>query len=112
MKKYWFFWKVDQMGSTHRCFSNFALFYFRDIVIKREEDEPLRHKPHASGYLYLRHSLDIFHSFIVYFLWVERCHLHFGKINSNHKILQHVLPLSKLIFVIALRVPSYMSGLT
>jgi hypothetical protein len=70
-------------------------FYFRDIVIKREEDEPLRHKPHASGYLYLRHSSDIFRSFIVYFLWVERCHLHFVKIYSNHKVLQHVWPPSK-----------------
>ncbi len=70
-------------------------FYFRDIVIKREEDEPLRHKPHAIGYLYLRHSSDIFRSFIVYFLWVERCHLHFVKIYSNHKVLQHVWPPSK-----------------
>jgi hypothetical protein len=43
---------------------------------------------HVGGFSNITQSLDILRSFILYFLWSERCQKHFDNQYSSKKILQ------------------------
>jgi len=43
---------------------------------------------HVRGFSYIKQLLDILPSFILYFLWSERCRKHFNNQYSSRKILQ------------------------
>jgi hypothetical protein len=48
-----------------------------DLVIEREDDPPKIQDYHVGGFSFIKQLLDILRSFIFYFLWSERCRMHF-----------------------------------
>ncbi len=48
-----------------------------ELVFEREDDPPNIQGYHISSFSYIRQSLDILKSFILYFLWSKRCRMHF-----------------------------------
>ncbi len=59
-----------------------------EVVFEREDDPPGVRGYHVGGFSYIRRLLDILRSFILYFLWTERCQKHFDNQYSSRKILQ------------------------
>ena len=59
-----------------------------EAVFEREDDPPGVQGYHVGGFSYIRQPLDILRSFILYFLWTERCRKHFDNQYSSRKILQ------------------------
>ncbi len=48
-----------------------------ELVFEIEDDPPNIQGYHTGGFSYIRQPLDILRSFILYFLWSERCRMHF-----------------------------------
>jgi hypothetical protein len=59
-----------------------------DLVVERDDDPPKIQDYHASGFSFIRQPLDILRSFILYFLWLERCRMHFDAQYSSCNVLQ------------------------
>ncbi len=59
-----------------------------EAVFEREDDPLGVQGYHVGGFSYIRQPLDILRSFILYFLWSERCWKHFDNQYSSRKILQ------------------------
>ncbi len=58
------------------------------VKLSSKEDDPPRVRGyHVGGFSYIRQLLDILCSFILYFLWLERCRKHFDNQYSSRKIL-------------------------
>jgi hypothetical protein len=58
-----------------------------EASIEHEEDPLGLHAYHPGGYTYLRQLLDILRTFILYYLWSERCRKHFDDCYSIDKVL-------------------------
>jgi hypothetical protein len=48
-----------------------------ESVFEKEDDPSDLHRYHPGGFSYLRQPLDILRSFLLYYLWFERCRRHF-----------------------------------
>ncbi len=59
-----------------------------EASIEREDDPLGLHAYHTGGFTYLRQPLDILRTFILYYLWSERCRKHFDDCYSLIKVLQ------------------------
>ncbi len=59
-----------------------------ETIFEREDDPPGVQGYYVGGYSYIRQPFNIFLSFILYFLWSERCWKHFNNYYSSRKILQ------------------------
>jgi hypothetical protein len=58
-----------------------------EAVIEQEEDPLDLHGYHIGGYSYVRQPLDILRSFLLYYLWSERCCRHFDDQYSLKRVL-------------------------
>jgi hypothetical protein len=58
-----------------------------EAMFEEEDDPPDLHCYHTGGFSYRRQPLDILRSFLLFYLWSERCRRHF----DNHYSLKRVL---------------------
>jgi hypothetical protein len=58
-----------------------------EAVFEEEDDPPDLQSYHTGGFSYQRQPLDILRSFLLYYLWSERCRRHFDGQYSLKKIL-------------------------
>jgi hypothetical protein len=58
-----------------------------ETVFEDEDDPPDLHGYHKGGFTYRRQPLDILRSFLLYYLWSERCRRHFDNQYSIKKVL-------------------------
>jgi hypothetical protein len=101
-----------------------------ESVFERENEPPNIQGYHIGGFSSRRQPLNIFRSFIFYFLWTERCRMHFDSQYSSRNVLQQAwvatvkvgmatwkaincpLPPGSLVFRIELNRPLGQSGVT
>jgi hypothetical protein len=58
------------------------------ILLGEAVDDPLSlHGYHTGGFTYIRQPLDILRSFLLYYIWSERCRKHFDGLHSLKRIL-------------------------
>ncbi len=81
-KRIWEDWKAPE---------DTALFWpfilLEEVVVKCENDPPRLHGYHVDSFSYPRQPLDILCSFLLYYLWSERCRRHFNDQYSLKKVL-------------------------
>jgi hypothetical protein len=58
-----------------------------ESMFEKEDDPPDLHCYHPGGFSYRRQPLDILKSFLLYYLWSERCRRHFDGQYSLKKVL-------------------------
>jgi hypothetical protein len=58
-----------------------------ETVFEEEDDPPDLHHYHPGGFSYRRQPLDILRSFLLYYLWSERCRRHFDGLYSLKRVL-------------------------
>ncbi len=58
-----------------------------ETVFEDDDDPPDLHGYHKGGFTYRRQPLDILRSFLLYYLWSERCRRHFDNQFSIKKVL-------------------------
>jgi len=78
----WKEWKVPD-----RLTISWPFILLGEAVFKLDDDPPDLHCYHTGGYSYIRQPLDILRSFLLYYLWSERCHRHFDDHYSLKRIL-------------------------
>ncbi len=81
-KRVWEEWKAPKDVTF-----NWPFALLGEASIEHEEDPPGLHAYHPGGYTYLRQLLDILRTFILYYLWSERCRKHFDDCYSVDKVL-------------------------
>jgi hypothetical protein len=60
-----------------------------ESVFKEEDDPSDLHRYHPGGFSYWKQPLDILRSFLLYYLWSERCRRHFdGQYSLKRVLLQ------------------------
>jgi hypothetical protein len=60
-----------------------------EAVIEKDDDPPDLQQYHTGGFSYRRQPLDILRSFLLYYLWSERCRKHFdGQYSLKRVLLQ------------------------
>jgi hypothetical protein len=60
-----------------------------EAVFEEEDDPPDLQRYHTGGFTYRRQPLDILRSFLLYYLWSERCRKHFdGQYSLKRVLLQ------------------------
>jgi hypothetical protein len=60
-----------------------------ETVFEEDDDPPNLHSYHPGGFSYRKQPLDILRSFLLFFLWSERCHRHFdGQYSLKRMLLQ------------------------
>ncbi len=82
-RRVWEEWKAPEDITI-----NWPFVLLGEASIKREDDPPGLHAYHTSGFTYLRQPLNILRTFILYYLWSERCRKHFDDCYSLNKVLQ------------------------
>ncbi len=89
-KRTWeaFYYIWQKWGAPNDITLSLPFIMLGEAVFEREDDPPGVQGYHVRGFSYIRQLLDIIHSFILYFLWLERCWKHFDNQYSSRKILQ------------------------
>ncbi len=89
-KRAWeaFFHIWEKWGAPNDITLSWPFIMLGEAVFEREDDPPGIQGYHVGGFSYIRQPLDILSSFILYFLWTERCRKHFDNQYSSRKILQ------------------------
>ncbi len=85
-------WKVflsvwSEWGAPDRLHINWPFILLGEAVFEEDDDPPDLHGYHTGGFTYRRQPLDILRSFLLYYLWFERCRKHF----DGHYSLKRVL---------------------
>jgi hypothetical protein len=57
------------------------------VVFEEEDDPPGLHSYHLGGFSYRRQPLDILRSFLLFYLWSERCRRHFDDQYSLKRVM-------------------------
>ncbi len=83
-----FYYVWQKWGVPNDVTLSWLFVMLGEIVFEREDDPPGVQGYHVEGFSYIRQSFDILCSFILYFLWSERCRKHFDNQYSSRKILQ------------------------
>jgi hypothetical protein len=58
-----------------------------EAVFEEDDDPPDLHYYHTGGFSYRRQPLDILRSFLLFYLWSERCRRHFDDQYSLRRVL-------------------------
>jgi hypothetical protein len=77
----------EEWKAPDRLTISWPFILLGEAVIEQEEDPPNLHGYHIGGYSYVRQPLDILRSFLLYYLWSERCRKHFNDQYSLKRIL-------------------------
>ncbi len=81
-KKIWDEWKAPEDIAI-----SWPFILLGEAATEREDDPPGLLAYHTNGFTYPRQPLDILRSFLLYYLWSERCRKHFGDQYSFKKVL-------------------------
>jgi len=76
-----------EWGAPDRLHINWPFILLREAVSEADDDPPNMHSYHTSGFTYPRQPLDILRSFLLYYLWSERCRKHFDGLHSLKRVL-------------------------
>jgi hypothetical protein len=77
----------NEWGVPNRLHITWPFVLLGEVVFE-EEDDPLNlHYYHTGGFTYRRQPLDILRSFLLYYLWFERCRKHFDSQYSLKRVL-------------------------
>jgi hypothetical protein len=68
----------DEWKAPHSFMPSWPFVLLSEAVLEHEDDPPGLLMYHTGGFTYLRQSLDILRSLLLYHLWTERCRRHFG----------------------------------
>jgi len=80
---------LGRMGGAQPPLHYLALRSSWESVFEKEDDPPDLHLYHQGGFSYRRQPLDILRSFLLYYLWSERCQRHFdGQYSLKRVLLQ------------------------
>jgi hypothetical protein len=82
-RRVWEEWKAPEDITI-----NWPFVLLGEAPIEREDDPPGLHAYHTGSFTYLMQPLDILRTFILYYLWSERCRKHFDDCYSLNKVLQ------------------------
>ncbi len=75
-------------GKTNRVIEiSWPFALIGEVALEHEDDPPDLLTYHTDGFTYLHQPLDILRSFVLYYLWSERCRKHFDDQYSLCKIL-------------------------
>ncbi len=66
---------------------SWSFILLSEAVFELNDDPPDLHCYHTGGYSYIRQPLDILRSFLLYYLWFERCRRHFDDQYSLKRVL-------------------------
>jgi hypothetical protein len=79
----------DEWGAPNRISITWPFILLGEAVFEKEDDPPGLQCYHTCGFSYNRQSLDILRSFLLYYLWSERCRRHFdGQYDLKRVLLQ------------------------
>ncbi len=73
-----FYYVWQKWGAPNDVSLSWLFVMLGEAVFEREDDPPRFQGYHVGGFSYIRQPLDILRSFILYFLWSERCRKHFA----------------------------------
>ncbi len=77
----------DEWEAPNRLSITWPFILFGEVILE-EEDDPLDlQRYHTGGFSYRRQPLDILRSFLLYYLWSERCRKHFDGQHSFKRVL-------------------------
>jgi hypothetical protein len=80
-------WEVWE--APNRISITWPFILLGEAVFEEEDDPPDLQRYHTSGFSYRRQPLDILRSFLLYYLWSERCRKHFdGQYSLKRVLLQ------------------------
>jgi hypothetical protein len=77
----------NEWGAPNRLHITWPFILLGETVLEEDDDPPDLHGYHTGGFTYRRQPLDILRSFLVYYLWSERCRNHFDGQHSLKRIL-------------------------
>jgi hypothetical protein len=88
-KRAWeaFYCVWHKWGAPNDVTLSWPFIMLGEAVFERKDDPPVAQRYHVGGFSYIKQPLDILCSFILYFLWSERCQKHFNNQYSSRKIL-------------------------
>ncbi len=79
----------DEWGAPSRLSITWPFILLGEAVFEKEDDPPDLQRYHAGGFTYNRQPLDILRSFLLYYLWSDRCRRHFdGQYTLKRVLLQ------------------------
>jgi hypothetical protein len=82
-----FFRVWEEWEAPNRLTITWPFVLFSEALFE-EDDDPLDlHCYHIGGFSYRRQPLDILRSFLLFYLWSERCRTHFDDQYSLKKVL-------------------------
>jgi hypothetical protein len=88
-KRAWeaFYYVWEKWGAPNDITLSWPFIMLGEAIFERKDDPPGVQGYHVWGFSYIRESFDILHSFILYFIWSERCQKHFNNQYSSRKSL-------------------------
>ncbi len=72
-----FYYIRHKWGAPNDITFSWAFIVLSEAIFEKEDDPPEVEGYHVKGFSYIKQVLDILCSFILYFLWSERCQKHF-----------------------------------
>jgi hypothetical protein len=79
----------DEWEAPNRLSIAWPFILLGEAVFEEEDDPADLQRYHTSGFSYRRQPLDILRSFLLYYLWSERCRKHFdGQYSLKRVLLQ------------------------
>ncbi len=67
----------NKWEAPNRLHMTWPFVLLGEVVFEKDDDPPNLHSYHTGGFTYHRQPLDILRSFLLYYLWSERCRKHF-----------------------------------
>jgi hypothetical protein len=77
----------NEWRAPNRLHITWPFLLLGEAVFEEDDDPPDLHSYHTGGFTYYRQPLDILKSFLVYYLWSERCRRHFNGQYSLKRVL-------------------------
>jgi hypothetical protein len=77
----------NEWGAPNHLHITWPFVLLGEAVFEKEDDPPDLHNYHTSDFTYRRQPLDILRSFLLYYLWSERCRKHFDSQYSLKRVL-------------------------
>jgi hypothetical protein len=81
-RRTWEKWEVP-----NRLSITWPFILLGEVVFEEEDNPPDLQHYHTDGFSYRHQPLDILRSFLLYYLWSERCHKHFDVQYSLKRVL-------------------------
>ncbi len=77
----------NEWEAPNRLHITWPFVLLGEAVFEEDDDPPNLHNYHTGGFTYRRQPLNILRSFLLYYLWSERCRKHFDSQYSLKRVL-------------------------